>query len=128
MSYRPVLIATILFVAAGCASRTPEGVFRAATCAFAKGDVGAGVAHFSERMKAARPQHDLEYYYRNATHRRGVEWLADDMAFQLLEQAESTALARVICRGRAPEFVYFVREGAAWKLDLAPPSAVPAQN
>ncbi len=123
MIWKPLLALSCILAAgiwlAGCAA-SPEQVFRRATGAFAEGDVAYGMRHFSRRLAERSSQADLELYYSNPDNRRGVEFLMEELKFQVLEQDDDHAVARVVWRTGRTEQVYFVREDGAWKIDREP--------
>lgn len=127
MSNKPwVLLALLIPLSTSCASTTPREVFTEATQAFAEGDVARAMTHFSQRLRAARPLHELEDYYGVPDNRKGVGFFLRDHRFQLIRQDDREALAKVTWTTGRSEPVYFVLENGKWRLDLPPAPPVRA--
>lgn len=113
----PLLAVSLL---AGCAA-SPERVFRDATEAFARGDVDTATRHFSRRLLDRVSHGELEYYYSKKDNQRGVAFLLEDLAFQVVAMDDDRATARVVWRTGRTEPVHFVREQGAWRIDVPEP-------
>ena len=111
---------TIILVMAGCATNSPEKVFRESLCAFAEGEIEHGARFFSKRLLAERPVNSLQSYYRKPEKCQAIAFLLKDYQFRLIKIEPKYAIGEVTWNTGRAEPVYFVREKGDWKLDLPP--------